>query len=78
MPTGGRISSQRPWKNYFGCLDTIYRPKRVSDTRKLYLKKKAIEEVTSMHQKRCYIGRIFQVQKSSGGWGPVLDLSRLN
>ena len=42
------------------------------------LQKRAIEEVTSMHPKRGFFSRIFLVQKRTGGWRPVIDLSRLN
>ena len=42
------------------------------------LQKKAIKEVTSMHPKRGFFSRIFLVQKRTGGWRPVIDLSRLN
>ena len=42
------------------------------------LQKKAMEEVTSMHPKRGFFSRIFLVQKRSGGWRRVTDLSCLN
>ena len=42
------------------------------------LEKRAIEPVSSHHPKGGYYSRIFLVQKKSGGWRPVIDLSRLN
>ena len=41
------------------------------------LDKRAIEPVTSFHPKNGYYSQLFLVRKSSGGWRPVKDLSRL-
>ena len=48
------------------------------DEVKSLLQKRAIEEVTKDHPRRGFFSRIFLVQKRSGGWRPVIDLSRLN
>lgn len=45
---------------------------------RILLQKRAIEEVTGRHPKRGFFSRIFLVKKRSGGWRPVIDLSRLN
>ena len=42
------------------------------------LEKHAIEPVSSHHPKGGCYSRLFLVQKKSGGWRPVIDLSRLN
>ena len=42
------------------------------------LEKRALEPVSSHHLKVGYYSRLFLVQKKSGGWRPVIDLSRLN
>ena len=42
------------------------------------LQKRAIEEVNCTHPKRGFFSRLFLVKKRSGGWRPVIDLSRLN
>ena len=42
------------------------------------LQKHAIEEVKTCHPRRGFFSRIFLVKKRSGGWRPVIDLSRLN
>ena len=42
------------------------------------LDKHAIEPVSSCHPKGGYYSRLFLVRKKSGGWRPVIDLSRLN
>ena len=45
---------------------------------KSMLDKHAIELVSSCHPKGGYFSRLFLVRKKSGGWRPVIDLSRLN
>ena len=45
---------------------------------KSMLDKHAIEPVSSCHPKGGYYSRLFLVRKKSGGWRPVIDLSRLN
>ena len=40
--------------------------------------KQATEEVKDFHPTRGFYSRIFLVQKRSGGWRPVIDLSHLN
>ena len=42
------------------------------------LEKHAVEPVSSHHPKGGYYSQLFLVQKKSGGWRPVIDLSRLN
>ena len=42
------------------------------------LHKKAIKEVTTLHAKRVFLINIVLVQKRSGGWRPVIDLSCLH
>ena len=42
------------------------------------LDKHAIEPVSSDHPKSGFYSRLFLVRKKSGGWRPVIDLSRLN
>ena len=42
------------------------------------LDKHAIEPVSPLHPKSGYYSRLFLVRKKSGGWRPVIDLSRLN
>ena len=42
------------------------------------LQKHAKEEVKTCHPRRGFLSRIFLVKKRSGGWRPVIDLSRLN
>ena len=45
---------------------------------KSMLDKHVIEPVSSCNPKGCYNSRLFLVRKKSGGWRPVIDLSRLN
>ncbi|MES9880852.1 MAG: reverse transcriptase domain-containing protein [Sedimenticola sp.] len=42
------------------------------------LAKNAIEPVTPRHSTRGFFSRLFLVRKKTGGWRPVIDLSRLN
>lgn len=42
------------------------------------LQKRAIEEVQNHHPVRGFFSHIFLVKKRTGGWRPVIDLSRLN
>ena len=45
---------------------------------KSMLDKHAIEPVSSYHPEGGYYSRLFLVRKKSGGWRPVIDLSRLS
>ena len=42
------------------------------------LEKQATEPVSSFHPKKGYYSHLFLFRKKSGGWRPVIDLSRLN